>query len=257
MLGNIFKKIIGSDPKSKVFKEFKNIIELNAKILQVEKEYGQNEDSNIQKDIITNNLLTLAKVFDGLETSQMVSNYDNTSTYFNIQGTETKVFVLEYFEEIYTHKETGTSTTIINDMEASKLKAEIISLEEKFRALKKSKFKKDAWTKLQKKIEDSVENKVEEFSKRFKGNEELVRDFILNNFLDGEIDYDAIIRRINFVHQLTNSPLFNLDDADHIDISNKDIVVINKQVFKIKEDMNIAKLLKDFNQKRYDFIVQI
>ena len=255
MLGSIFKKMIGSDHKTKSFKEFKSIMELNSKVLIAEKEYGVNENSAAQKGIIKNNLLTLAKVYEGISAPTITMDYNKKGNYFNLQGTKPVVHILEDYNDEYTHKETNTVTKVIIDMSVSDLKADIISLEEKFRALNATKFKTANWEKIQKIVKEKIEDKVELFSNSFKGNEEIVKDFILQNLSNIDINHDSMVKRLNFVYQLSSSLKYNISDPKDIEIANKDIILINESVFDSAKSMDLKGLLESFKQLKYDFII--
>jgi hypothetical protein len=254
----------------KAKQEFFKILELEDKRLKMVKEYGDNlpEDVSItQKDILKNNLLTLAKVID------VDGGFDNPmkkmlkQEYFNIQGTKPQVHSVSYdkfkHNDNFSHKDfpvitpQGTKTVTCDRIDTgafATIVSEMLELSEKFMKLKSGKLKSTVRNKLVYLAEQKIVEKVQEFAERFVGNEQLVKEYIFSG-LKGEDDhwhdYKEFKARLNFMgllyYRISRGPI---NESTDFDIDIKKLIYIYSN-----EDLQIEKILGLLDIKRHDFIV--
>ena len=260
MFGSV-KKIFGQDEKSKILKEYVSIVDLENKRTKLEIKYGtRNEDVQTQENILMNNLKVLGKLYTDLEIPALTKNYSGNFEYFNMQGTPANVIKMDEAPASITYKLGKEVIDItIQTPYYEDVVPKIISLQKKFLDLNKSKFNKKFYDALISKININIENIISDYSKNFKGNEELVKEFILKNLQGLEytdnISIQSIIDRLILVRALTNTTLFLMYNSENFDIGHKNIIVIDTQLFNTYE-MELEKFINNFKQNRYDFIIK-
>ena len=266
MVSDTFKKIFGKDPLSKIFKEYNTILELEEKRIRFQEEYGEQEDITTQGAILKNNFLTLANLFnDTAKKPELRTRFDvpSKSEYFNMQGTPTNIFTSinpkDNFLYEYYHKPTNSTTNIFALEKPNNISSELFSLERKFLSLKSKKIK-PIINKIKAKATKRVIDDVISFSNKFKGNEELVKDFILDGCANNNREIfpiNIVLERINFINNINNfakSTEFDLTDSKYFEIKNKDIIVIDLCLFSYNDGDAIVNFMSEFKQLKYDII---
>jgi len=280
-----FKKLFEKSTTKKSRQEFFRILELEKKRQALEKEYGSDLPEDIattQKEMLRNNMITLAKVVDSeggfLNPMKNILQFE----YFNIQGTMPQVHVYSFkdneahsdpfshnvFFETKDVKETATVCDRIDTGAFAGIINDLLKLEEKFMSLKSSRIKTSVKNKLASIAEKKIIDKVNEFVKYFKGNEQLVKEYVFSG-LTGEDDhwhnYNEFRQRLNFMgllyYKLVKGKLSQdewdkgpknlpIADADDFDIGVKRLVFIHSE-----KNLLIEKILKRMDIKTTDFIV--
>jgi len=280
-----FKRLFEKKTTKKSRQEFFRILDLENKRLKIQAEYGEDLPEEIavtQKEMLRNNVLTLARVVDsegGFENSlkKMYAGY-----YFNIQGTKPQVHIYsleenEAHSDPFSHKtfyetkgneetsikcdriDTGVFAGIIEDM---------IKLEEKFMNLRSSKIKDSVKSKIIYLAEQKIVKKVQEFADMFKGNEQLIKEYVFSG-LTGEDDhwhnYHEFKMRLHFigllyyklVHYKKTQDEWDKGLNEYPDADSEDFEIGVKNLIFIHSERNlkIKEFLELLNVKRHDFIV--
>jgi len=270
-----FGKLFGRSTTYKMKQEFFKILELEEKRLKIVKEYGNNLPQDIavtQRDILRNNLLTLAKVVDSEGGFENPLEKMLKQEYFNIQGTKPQVHIIDFdeykYNDNFSRKEfslngkdgvttceridTGIFAGIITDM---------LKFEEKFINLRGPKIKQPIKNKLKYLAEQKIVKKVQEFANMFKGNEQLVKEYIFSG-LKGEDgywdDFDEFKLRLNFMGLLyykLGNPVW--DGGKYNKVSSEDFEIGTKKLVYIFSGkyLELKKLLSNINIKNMDFII--
>jgi len=257
MLSKI-KNIFKNSPEDKIIKEYKNIVALEDKRLKLINDFSETDETDTQGKIIRNNFETLAHVFSDIKRNKQNKEYsvkDGKISYFNLQCTPTEVIILHSNIEEINHPE-NIECNIINLERTYKstnsLHNEIL-LQEKLPRKMKSKLK----NKIRNLAKKKMNNKIISFCNEFKGNEQLVRDFIFRNLDEPDEDYHNIYKvldRLDFVDFLRYTTEEKILNSEDFDISGKDIIKISDFYYKI-DNMSLVEFLKKLNQKRFDFII--
>ena len=258
MVGNLLKKMVGLYPLSKSHKEFLNIMELEDKRFNLQGHYGTiNKEVQLQKEILINNILTLAHLYDEIEKPNLIRDL-NKGEYFNIQGTKPRLIVLKDgdIQSEYHHKATKTKTYTYVLSEAKEIKKNLIGLELKFLDLPLYPFKSSVvLEKIKKVAKTKMHNKIKAFSLNFKGNESLVEEFLTKD-IDNKIELsmERTLERLHFIISFMGSLSYILD-SENISIDNKKLVEINLQDFSKISEATIKLFLTNFVQHTYDYII--
>lgn len=261
MFLGFMKKITKSDPLSKSHKEFMRILDLEEKRKILEEEYGL-DYVKTQKEMLRNNFLTLSRFYDSLEKPDFKKNISKNE-YFNMQGTYVNIilcygeekFLIDIVEK-FSHKETGTTTEIkyLDYYETEDL--DLVKIERRFNKLDSSKIKKVVLEKINKQLIKKISEKINYFSEKFRGNEELCENFIIDNLKDNseEKNINSIILRLKFLSNLSKITNDLIRDSNDYNISNKTIIAIN--IENVKEyEIDILDFLRRLDQKMFDFII--
>jgi len=253
----IFNKMLGKDPLSKSLQEFKSLTSLEAKRQKALKEYGAEAEVELalQKDILDNNICTLARVFTSTKPKILDTKKNE---YFNIQGSDVQVFTLHQPKDVYTHKSTGAVTPV----EELKILLELVSkqykLERKFQSLKRGKIKEKAFSRINHFALKKINKKIVQYCNLFKGNEELTRKFVFRNMVEPDEDYHndlMVYDRLNFLGSLVEATNGAVQDSTKIDIDSKMLIQISNQDF--HSTMNFELFLEELKNLKYDFIVKV
>ena len=254
MLSKI-KNIFKDSPESKAIKEYKHILELEEKRLKLINDFGESEETDTQGKIIRNNFETVAHIFSDARQNKDYKIKDEKISYFNLQCTPTEVITSHNNIEVINHPENveGTIIHLSNIYKSSNdLHSEIL-LQEKLPTKMKSKLK----NKIRSLAKKKMDNKIISFCNEFKGNEQLVRDFIFRNLDEPDEDYHNIYKvldRLDFIDFLRYTSEEKLLDSEDFDISEKDIIKISDFYNKI-DTMAVIEFLEKLNQKRFDFVI--
>lgn len=246
---NQVKSLINSKllNKTKLKKEFEKLVKLEEKRLKLENEYDSIpiEISGTQKDILRNNLKMIAKTAD-LEGVFLNTKKDYIhNKWFNIQGTKPQIIQVE---DLYLRNQLSINTELY-----AACTEDLILLEEKilYNNFKISNKKNNL---IKKFTEKKLIKKITKFSNIFKGNEQLVKEFVFSG-LTGEDDhwhnFQEMKFRLNFICLLIHLDL-SLKNSEEIDIDTKKPIYIDIN----KQYDTIIDFLSRFKQNKYDFIVK-
>ena len=275
----IFKKLAdtGKNRKflNKSFEEYKKILALEEKRLELQKKYGTIDKTvQLQKEMIHNNFLTLARVVQdkgGFEnTPDDMANFK----YFNIQGTKPNIMMASEYghytdsawsqeagkldsAKIGTFKaKDGSNQTFSHRVDFGifwKETKELIELEEKFINLRHSKIKENIKTRLASKAEQKINQKVQKYSELFGENSKVIAEYIFSG-LKGEDDHyhniHSMKERLNAVGMLSQYIM----DSKEYSLGPKELIYVFAESLKDK-DSDILKLLERINNIKYDFVI--
>jgi hypothetical protein len=265
MFKKLFNKMTKNTPLDNVHKEFKKLTELSTKFELVTKDYDRDEykdEIKTQKSILLNNFQTLGYVHNSLGYPK---NPLNNSDFLSIQGTPANVFsvtqninvdVRNSMADTFLNKEAGSTTYTFNLSEVEELKSDMLKLEIKFLDLKAKRIiKPKALLKLAAVAQRKLDNKINNFCELFTGNEDLMKNFIFSN-LNGETDHYhniyEMIERLDFAGFLYSQLKMT---NQNFTFGQKALIYIDTSKHDFKNKIEIEKLLKEFKQYRYDFIV--
>jgi len=252
---SFIRKAMGTDPLSLTIIEFQKIIELEKKRKKLEHKFDDTAKDSliVQKNILTNNLRTLSRVFNSQ--SDKILDIDKDE-YFNIQGSNNEVFKLSNPKNTYLHKKTGIETPVIELREHSDKIEEIFRLERKFSELSQGKIKNKVYSKILNIAREKINSKIIDYCNLFKGNEELTRKFVFSNMTKTDEDYHnelLVYQRINFLGYLVETYGPDIFNSELIDIDSKGLIQItfNNSI------NNIEAFLKEFKGNKFDYILTI
>jgi hypothetical protein len=256
---NKFINIFSLDSKilKKSLQEYIKLKELETKRLSIIEEYKDEvpeEIKTVQRDILRNNLLMLGKTVD-LEGGFNNKDLDK-NIYFNIQGTKPSVQLTNrYFSKVQLTDKYGKNEVICNGIDEDifySYCSEILNLNKKFMNLRSQKIKKRAKTRLRHLAEKKIVSKTIEFCKLFKGNEDLVQEFVFSD-LTGENDhwhnFFTFEARLNILAALYPY----IKDSEDFRIDRKEVIYID--AYRLRS--SLEDFLPRINNKKYDFILLV
>jgi len=254
-----FFKSFGKKQKTlnKIRKEFDNIVELNNKRIDFIEKYGE-DDSEVtrtQKEILVNNLAMLGKTADiegGFENDE-----DNLKDgiYFNIQGTKPSVLItetefvscnLKSKDKIY-----KTYMSRIDEGIFYRKYLDVFDLASKFLEINSSNLNRKAKDRLHNLAEKKMAKEIIKFSEFFKGNEDLIKDFIFSG-LKGEDDHWHNIHQMKQRLNIASALRPYINNPDILKIGVKEVVYI----YAPRIGLDTSKLLERINNKNTDFVIK-
>lgn len=247
---NLFLSGVGTD-RNRFKMEFNKILTLETKRLAIIDEYKDEMPKEVittQKDILRNNLLMLAKTVDIKGGFKNTENDIKKGIYFNIQGTKPQVYILDGIISMYSCCE--IEHLLLDEYSNYSLSDESFDIIKAFLNLKSKKIRKSIKQKLELLAEKKIQKETIKFSQLFKGNEDLVQEYIFSD-LQGENDhwhdFISFNKRLNILKGLYPY----IKDSEDFDIKEKKVIFIHAPV--LKHSLN--KFLKRINNKKYDFII--
>lgn len=257
------KKLFGNKTITKSLAEYDKIIELEEKRKKLVVEYGDDLPDEIaftQRDMLISNIQDVAHIIEGEGGLENSAKDLNNKYYFNIQGTSPVIISPSDSSDIHSDRE-FTDKNGKNKVKCKRTDTEIIShrieeitgLEEKFIELSSNNISYKAKGRLIALAEKKINKKITEFCELFKGNEQLLKEYIFSG-LKGEDDHyhdiNTMKERLNFAGLIYPY----IKDSEFMEVGPKELMYVKADRLKYDSD-SASKLLSRIKNKQYDFIV--
>jgi len=244
---------------NKIRKDFDNIVQLNDKRIELIMKYDNESDApeltKTQKEILLNNLAILGKTADIAGGFKNTDNNIEKGIYFNIQGTSPRVIASDMLlSSCSLASKDKVHKTYLNRIDEGIFYTqylETFNITSKFLEIKSNKLNRKGKNLIHKLAEEKMKQEIIKFSKFFKGNEQLIQEFIFSG-LEGEDDHwhnvYTMKDRLNIVSGLRPY----IDNPDILKIGMKEVIYI----YAPKNGNVLLKLLNRINNKNKDFVVK-
>ena len=243
---------------NKIRKDFDNIVRLNDKRIELIMKYDDESETpeltKTQKEILLNNLAMLGK------TADIAGGFKNTDAdiengiYFNIQGTSPRVIASDVLlSSCSLVSKDKIHKTYLNRMDEDIFYIrylETFNIVSKFLEIKSNKLNRKGKNLIHRLAEEKMKQEIIKFSKFFKGNEQLIQEFIFSG-LEGEDDHWRNVYTMKDRLNLASGLRPYINNPDILKIGMKEVIYI----YAPKNGNVVLKLLNRINNKNKDFIV--
>jgi len=244
---------------NKIRKDFYNIVRLNDKRIEIIEKYDNESEvpelTKTQKEILINNLAMLGK------TADIEGGFKNTDDdiekgiYFNIQGTSPSVIssdmLLSSCSLASKDKVHKTHLNRIDEGIFYIQYLETFNMASKFLNIKSNKLNRKGKNLIHRLANEKMKQEIIKFSKFFKGNEQLIQEFIFSG-LEGEDDHWHNVYTMKDRLNLVSGLRPYIDNPDILKIGMKEVIY----VYAPKNGNVLIKLLNRINNKNKDFVVK-